>query len=87
MSLRKAINNMCKVCTYDPKDKGTCNQQIASCTIQECPLHPVRPIARNTILPKELLDHWRIKIEDLDERARVLVEPQNDVLTNEKDTG
>ena len=42
-SLRKAINAMCKNCTYDHMDKGTWRQQTESCTITRCPLWLVRP--------------------------------------------
>ena len=72
-NLRKAIDNMCKDCTYDELDKGTWRQQVAACTIKTCPLHSVRPVGdhnNSTYLTKELLDHWRIKEEDLDDRAR-----------------
>jgi hypothetical protein len=43
MGLRKAIDDMCKRCTYDPLDKGTWRQQVEWCGITECPLHPYRP--------------------------------------------
>ena len=75
-SLRKAINEMCKDCSYDKYDKGTWRQQVAACTINVCPLHEVRPINENydnTYLTTELLDHWQIKPEDLDERARSIL--------------
>lgn len=45
MSLRKAINDKCRDCCYDPADKGTWRQQVESCTITTCPLHPYRPKA------------------------------------------
>ena len=78
-SLRKAINNMCKDCSYDKYDKGTWRQQIAACTISECPLHEVRPVdekyngTHTTHLTIELLNHWQIKPEELDERARSIL--------------
>ena len=75
-SLRKAINNMCKDCSYDKYDKGTWRQQIAACTISECPLHEVRPINEDhvfTYLTIDLLNHWQIKPEELDERARSIL--------------
>ena len=43
MSLRKAINAMCRSCIYDPSNGGTCAQQIRDCTVRACPLWPVRP--------------------------------------------
>ena len=79
MSLRKAIDAMCKDCTYDDQDKGTWRQQVAACTLKTCPLHPVRPVDEKyngidtTYLTMELLDHWQIKPEDLDERARSIL--------------
>ena len=75
-SLRKAIDNMCKDMSYDPLDEGTWRQQVAACTMHECPLHPVRPINENydnTYLTMELLNHWNIKPEDLDNRARSIL--------------
>ena len=75
-SLRKALNEMCKDCTYDEYDKGTWRQQVAACTIKICPLHSVRPVGdhnNSTYLTMELLDHWQIKPEDLDERARSIL--------------
>ena len=47
MSLRKAINDKCKDCLYDPKcGGGTWREQIAKCSSINCPLWPVRPAAR-----------------------------------------
>ena len=79
--LRNAIDNMCKDCTYDELDKGTWRQQVAACTIKTCPLHSVRPVsAKNntTYLTSELLNHWRIKEEDLDDRARSILKEDNE---------
>ena len=79
--LRNAIDNMCKDCTYDELDKGTWRQQVAACTIKTCPLHSVRPVsAKNntTYLTSELLNHWRIKPEDLDDRARIILKEYNE---------
>ena len=76
MSLRKAIDAMCKDCTYDDQDKGTWRQQVAACTLKTCPLHPVRPVSdhnNTTCLTVDLLDHWQIKPEDLDKRARSIL--------------
>ena len=48
-SMRKAINDMCKSCIYDPiGGKGTWRQQIEACTSKECPLWPLRPISKGT---------------------------------------
>ena len=76
--LRNAIDNMCKDCTYDELDKGTWRQQVAVCTIKTCPLHSVRPVDKRTLIPAELLDHWRKKPEDLDDRARQLIKDYKD---------
>jgi len=43
MSLRKAINDKCKSCIYDPLAGGTWRKQVEECTVTLCPLHPVRP--------------------------------------------
>ena len=78
-SLRKAIDAMCKDTTYDELDKGTWRQQVAACTITICPLHSVRPVdekydgKKTTYLTMELLKHWQIKPEDLDDRARSIL--------------
>jgi len=75
-NLRKAINEMCTDCTYDELDKGTWGQQVAACTIKICPLHSVRPVGsknKTTYLTLELLDHWNMKVEDLDDRARSIL--------------
>lgn len=47
MSMRKAINEKCKDCIYDPKSGlGTWRQQTEACTIKSCSLWPVRPISK-----------------------------------------
>ena len=47
MSLRKAINEKCKDCIYDPKSRlGTWRQQVEGCTIVTCSLHPYRPTSK-----------------------------------------
>lgn len=44
MSLRKAINEKCKDCIYDPESGlGSWRQQVDACGQVRCPLHPVRP--------------------------------------------
>ena len=44
MSLRKAINAMCKDCIYDSYVKGTWRKQVEECELTHCPLHRVRPL-------------------------------------------
>jgi hypothetical protein len=43
MSLRQAINDMCRGCIYDSKAPGNWRQQTSACTSHECPLWPFRP--------------------------------------------
>ena len=44
MSLRAAINAMCKSCIYDAVGgRGTWRQQVEACTAPHCPLYAVRP--------------------------------------------
>ena len=43
MSLRKAINNKCRECIYDPYQKGSWLMQVSECTSPCCPLYSVRP--------------------------------------------
>lgn len=44
MSLRKAINEKCRECIYDPiAGRGTWRQQTEACTSLRCPLFLVRP--------------------------------------------
>ena len=73
MSLRKSVNDYCRSCIYDPRDVGTAAQQIACCIVADCPLHPHRPITTKAI-PLELLDSYRLSPNDLDDRARVLID-------------
>jgi len=56
MSLRKAVNNKCKECSYDNLDVGTWRQQVERCIDTTCPLHPVRPVSssnRGKTVPKK----------------------------------
>lgn len=47
MSLRKAINDHCKWCIYDPKSGlGNWRQQVEACAITRCALWPHRPTSR-----------------------------------------
>lgn len=44
-SLRRAINEKCRECIYDPvAGRGTWRQQVGACTSTKCPLYPVRPM-------------------------------------------
>jgi len=43
-SLRKAINDKCKECIFDPNGgKGKWKEQVEACTSFKCPLFNVRP--------------------------------------------
>jgi len=44
LSLRNAIDAMCRSCIYDPEGgNGTWREQVQSCSSGNCPLHIVRP--------------------------------------------
>ena len=44
MSLRAAINAMCRACIYDPHSGlGPWRMQVEACTSPSCPLYAVRP--------------------------------------------
>lgn len=60
-SMRRAINDYCKDCTYDPEFKGggTWRQQTEACVIKHCHLYEFRPISKPRKvgeLPDEELD-------------------------------
>ena len=38
----KLMRSVCVECIYDPLAGGTARAQIAACTVESCPLHPVR---------------------------------------------
>lgn len=42
-SWRKAINEKCKDCIYDPLAGGTWRKQVEDCTMTDCPLFDFRP--------------------------------------------
>ena len=45
LSLRAAINAMCRNCIYDPgSGNGGWREQVQTCSSSNCPLHPVRPL-------------------------------------------
>lgn len=46
MSLRKAVDAMCRSCLYDSSPgNGNWRQQVTACTSKTCPLYPVRPVS------------------------------------------
>jgi len=57
MSLRKAINDKCRDCIYDPESGlGTWRQQVEACGVTTCPLHPYRPVSSTGKILKELAE-------------------------------
>ena len=48
MSLRNAINQMCKSCIYDPEVEGGWIQQVSLCNLSACPLWEHRPKPRTS---------------------------------------
>jgi hypothetical protein len=45
-SMRKAINDKCKECIYDPvSGPGTWRQQVEACPCTSCPLFALRPVS------------------------------------------
>jgi len=48
-SLKKAIEEKCKDCTYDQCAPGTWREQVELCTVKACPLWQVRPKTVATI--------------------------------------
>jgi len=46
-SMRKAINDKCKDCIWDPlSGLGNWRQQVQGCTSVDCPLYPLRPLSK-----------------------------------------
>jgi len=46
---RKAINDMCKDCIWDPKaGQGTWRNQVELCTSTDCSLYPLRPLTEES---------------------------------------
>lgn len=48
-SLKKAIEEKCKDCTYDPEAPGTWREQVEACSVKTCPLWEVRPLTVATV--------------------------------------
>ena len=72
-SLKKAISDKCKDCTYDQCAPGTWREQVEACTVKACALWEVRPISTASIAarrkgPAELdVDALLATLEDEDE--------------------
>lgn len=56
-SLRSAVNETCKSCSYDSSARGTWRQQITLCSVKSCPLWPHRPITSSGI-PASVLEYY-----------------------------
>ncbi len=60
MSLRAAVNDHCKSCTYDNLAPGTWKQQVTLCSANECALYEVRPKTTYAI-PESVLSYYGVK--------------------------
>ena len=63
MSLRKAINQKCKDCTYDFCSNGTWRQQVALCSVKSCALYDVRPKLTSPI-PESILRWYGVDLAE-----------------------
>lgn len=44
-SFKKAVEDKCKDCIYDPVGVGTWRQQTQNCPSTDCPLYDYRPLS------------------------------------------
>lgn len=58
-TLRSAVKAKCIDCIYDPKAGGTWIAQTTACAATNCPLHPVRPVHRDSEEGLERRAAWR----------------------------
>jgi hypothetical protein len=70
MSLRNAINQHCKSCTYDDLAAGTWRQQVTLCGVKSCALYEVRPKSTRPI-PESVLSYYEVSLEEY----QSLIEP------------
>lgn len=63
MSLRRAINEKCKNCTYDDLAPGTWRQQVKLCSVHSCPLWKLRPTTTARI-PDSVLRWYGIDLAE-----------------------
>lgn len=49
MSMRRAIDQMCKSCIYDDFQPGTWRAQTENCVSSTCPLFKFRPLSKETL--------------------------------------
>ena len=63
MSLRKAINEKCRDCTYDPLSKGSWRQQVYLCASKSCPLWAQRA-KPSTRIPESTLCWYGVDLAE-----------------------
>ena len=63
MSLRKAVNQKCKDCTYDSASNGNWRQQVTLCSVKSCALYDVRPKPTSPI-PESTLRWYGIDLTE-----------------------
>ena len=63
MSLRKAINQMCKSCIHDPLSAGTWRQQVFLCSVKSCPLWELRAKSTRPI-PLTIITQYRAENDE-----------------------
>ena len=72
MSLRNAINQMCKSCIYDPEVEGGWKQQVSLCDLSACPLWEHRPHPRTAPLSlKKTSSSCHFEVISNEQRVRV----------------
>lgn len=60
ISMRKAINEKCKDCIYDPlSGLGTWRKQVTGCTSPDCALFPFRPLSDDSDELKVRQAEWK----------------------------
>lgn len=64
MSLRRAINDKCKDCIYDPASNGTWRQQVSLCCVKSCPLWGLRPKSASPI-PESALSWYGVDLAEI----------------------
>lgn len=86
LSLRAAVNAMCKSCLYDPGNgNGAWRQQVQGCSSGNCPLHPVRPLpvkARKSGKDARNVSMAPVAVGDGLDALSVVVVSHNDVTPN-----
>ena len=73
MSLRKAINAMCRDCTYDPLDNGSAAQQILAARAKAAPSQSSADDSQVDTAATSRA--YKIAPAELDTQARALITP------------